>query len=199
MKPPLASAMVLAACTAVVFASACSQSSSEPDETRTVDKPFAAGGRIGVQIESGDCEIVRSAGERIRVTLRGSIGKATADVNSSGADASVLVKNTPHSNFHCAIDVPAADELRVSMRGGSLKVADVATTTDVENVGGSVEIAVGDPSEYASVDASVGAGDLKAGPFGSGQSGIGSHLTWSGTGKRRLTAHVGAGDLRITH
>ena len=188
---------LLLACAVVACAAACSAPSKGPEQMQTVETPFAAGGRIGVQIESGDCDVVKSADERIRVTLRGNIGKATGDINLNGQDASVLVKNTPHNNFNCAIEVPAAEELRVSMRGGSLKVADLATATEVENVGGDVAITVGDPSEYGSVDASVGAGDLSAGPFGSSQSGIGSHLTWSGTGKRRLTAHVGAGDLKL--
>jgi hypothetical protein len=185
---------LLGVCTSVW---GCSQASTGPDETRSVDKPFAAGGRIGVQIETGDCDVTRGSEERIRVTLRGSIGKANADVKSDGRDASVIVKDTPHSNFHCAIEVPAAEELRVSIRGGNLQVGDIATTTDVQNVGGNVEVTVGDSSEYASVDASVGAGDLRAGPFGNNQSGLGSHLTWSGSGKRTLTAHVGAGNLRL--
>jgi hypothetical protein len=188
---------ILVACVVAGCTSACTGSTNGPDQTKSVEKAFPAGGRIGVQIDKGDCEIVRAAGERILVTLHGNIGNATAEVNTSGTDASVLVKDPPSNNFHCTIEVPKADQLTIRLGGGNLTVANIAATTDVQNGGGNTEIVVGDASEYGSVDASVGVGDLGAEPFGHGQSGISPHLTWSGSGKRTLTAHVGAGNLTL--
>jgi hypothetical protein len=54
---------------------------------------------------------------------------------------------------------------------------------------------VGDPKDYASVDASVKAGDINASPFGGSRSGLFPHFTWSGQGKHSIRASLGAGNL----
>ena len=171
--------------------------SGPDDPPRTIEKPFAEGGSIDVQIDKGDCDVTKASAGSIRVTMSGHVRSATADITVSGQHATVAVRETPPNKFHCTVEVPRAEDLRVSMGGGDLRVGDIATRTDVQSGAGDADIVVGNASDYASVEASVGAGDLAAGPFGGGQSGIAPKFNWTGSGKRSLVAHLGAGDLRL--
>lgn len=186
----LAAALALPACN-------IDMDSGPDDPPRTVDKPFAEGGSIDVQIDKGDCEITHASSNVIRVTMRGHVRSATADITVNGPRATVAVRQAPRNRFHCTVEIPTAEELTVSMGGGDLTVGNIATKTDVQSGAGDTDIYVGEPSEYASVDAAVGAGDLSAAPFGGGQSGISPKFNWAGSGKRTLSAHLGAGDLRL--
>jgi len=47
------------------------------------------------------------------------------------------------------------------------------------------------------VDASVNAGDVEASPFGESHGGLFRSFKKSGSGKYKLHAHVGAGDLTL--
>ena len=196
MTKHVAAAALLAA--AVAFPACVMDIDSGPDDPpRTVEKPFAEGGSIDVQIDKGDCDVTKASGGSIRVTMSGHVRSATADVAVSGQHATVAVRQAPANRFHCTIEVPQADDLRITMGGGDLRVGDIATRTNVQSGAGDTDIIVGKASDYASVDATVGAGDLAAGPFGGGQSGIASKFNWTGSGKRTLVAHLGAGDLRL--
>jgi hypothetical protein len=76
-------------------------------------------------------------------------------------------------------------------------MASITGNKDVESTAGNVEIAVNDPREYSSVDASVKAGDINASVFGGSKSGLFAHFTWSGPGKYTLRARLGAGNLEL--
>jgi len=76
-------------------------------------------------------------------------------------------------------------------------MAPIAGNKDVEAYGGDLKIAVGDPNDYSSVDASVKAGEIEAGVFGGSRSGLLQHFTWSGPGKYTLRASLGAGNLTL--
>ncbi|HEX4348497.1 MAG TPA: hypothetical protein VHZ73_13055 [Vicinamibacterales bacterium] len=171
--------------------------SGPDDPPRTTEQPFAEGGTIDVQIDKGDCDITNNAAAAIRVTLSGHVRLAISDITLNGPRATVTVRQAPQNKFHCTVDVPKAEELTVTMGGGDLRVGDIATRTDVQTGAGDTDIIVGTASDYASVEAVVGAGDLAAGPFGGGQSGIAPKFNWTGPGKRTLVAHLGAGDLRL--
>ena len=56
-------------------------------------------------------------------------------------------------------------------------------------------LGVGKADDYGHVDASVNAGDLDAEPFGVSKGGLFRSFDKHGSGKYRLHAHVGAGDL----
>lgn len=162
---------------------------------KVAEKPFATGGHVGVEIDTGDCDVRLATDANLRVTLSGNTGRATNDVTVDGTQATVSVKNTPHNNFRCTVEVPSAEELRVSLGGGRLTVAAIAASTNVKNGAGDTEVSVGDAKEYGSVDAAVGAGEIEAAPFGATHSGVAPSFHWSGPGKRSLTVHVGAGRL----
>jgi hypothetical protein len=167
------------------------------NKTNATEKPFASGGKIDMQLDGGSYEIRPAAGNQIRVTLSGNTGNAKVELATNGTHADVKVKDTPHNNFQATIEVPKSADLVVRLTGGNLVIAAIAGNKDVESYGGNVQIAVGDPNEYASVDAAVKAGDIDAKVFGGSKSGLLQQFTWSGHGKYTLRAHLGAGNLEL--
>ena len=167
------------------------------NKTNATEKPFVSGGKIDMQLDGGSYEIRPAAGNQIRVTLSGNTGNAKVDLATNGSHADVKVTDTPHNNFQATIEVPKTADLVVRLTGGNLVIAAITGNKDVESYGGNVQIAVGDPNEYASVDAAVKAGDIHANVFGGSKSGLLQQFTWSGHGKYTLRAHLGACNLEL--
>lgn len=161
------------------------------------EKSFVSGGRIAMYLEGGDYEVRAADGNQIRVTLRGNVGDTKVEVNTNGTHADVTVKDTPHNNFHATIEVPKAADLNVRLSAGNLTLAAITGNKDIQSHAGNVEISVGDPNDYSSVDASVKAGNIDADAFGGSKSGLFRHFKWSGRGKYTLQAHLGAGNLEL--
>jgi hypothetical protein len=87
----------------------------------------------------------------------------------------------------------------VHLTGGNLEVAAIKVSKDINSKAGNVGITIPDPNDYATVDATVTAGNLNGGPFGDSGSGFSPHLKWSGSGKYTLRASLGAGNLELKH
>lgn len=191
MKSSASAAILLAAgvCTSVFL-----QAQSKAAAT---EKPFVSGGKIEMQLEGGNYEVRAAPDNRIRVTLSGNTGSARAELTTNGTRADVKVKDTPRNNFQATIEVPRAADLVIHLSAGNLTMGSVTGNKDVESTAGNIEIAVNDPKEYASVDASVKVGDINATVFGGSKSGLFPHFTWSGPGKYTLRAHLGAGNLEL--
>jgi hypothetical protein len=181
--------------------SACEYHQGSTPETSApstvADKAFVAGGKITVDLDGGGYEIKTAADNHIRVAVSGNTGGAKVDVTVNGGTADVKIKDTPHSNFRAIVEVPAAADIVVRLSGGELKIDAITGNKDVESYAGNVQIAVGDPNDYAQVDAAVKAGEINAAPFGGSKSGLMQEFTWSGSGKHTLRAHLGAGNLMI--
>jgi hypothetical protein len=201
------------ACAAMILAAACGGAESPRPQAETpagtqpqsqvegpakvTEKPFASGGKIEMQLSAGGYTVRPGDGNTIRVTLGGNMGAAKVDVTTGDAQASVSVKETPNNNFQATIDVPRSADLVIRLSAGELKVEAIDGNKDIESNAGNVDIVAGDSKDYASVDASVKAGDLTAGPFGESQSGLFRSLTWSGQGKYTLRARLLAGNLTL--
>jgi len=177
-----------------------SSTAEAPTQTATVsaaDKPFVAGGTIKLDFAGGGYEIRTAADNHIRVAIGGNTGNAKVDVTVEGRSADVKITDTPHSNFRATVEVPASADIVVRLTGGELKIDAITGNKDVESYAGNVQIAVGDPNDYARVDAAVKAGEINASPFGGSKSGLMQEFTWSGNGKHTLRAHLGAGNLTL--
>ena len=161
------------------------------------EKPFVSGGKIELQLEAGSYTIRPSTGTAVRVALSGNVGAAKVEVTTTGAEAKVSVRETPRNNFQATIEVPQTADLTIRLSAGDLEVGAISGSKDIESNAGNVNIVTGDSEDYASVDASVKAGDLNAGPFGESQSGLFRSLTWSGKGKYTLRARLLAGNLTL--
>jgi hypothetical protein len=164
-----------------------------------LDKPFAAAGTIEMQLEGGSYTVRASPDEHIRVSFAGNPGDATADVATTGAHGTLTIRNTPHNNFQAIVEVPATSDLTVHLGGGNLDLAAITGNKDIDSKAGNVTIAIPNADDYATVDATVKVGDLKAGPFGDSGSGLAPHVKWSGPGKYSLRASLGAGNLELKH
>jgi hypothetical protein len=190
----LVAAMALLSCSLV----SCSLTPDQPPVTKA-DQPFAAAGSIEMHLDGGGYTIRASADEHVRVSFAGNYGNAIADLKTSGTHATLDIKDTPHNNFKATVEVPATADLNIHLTGGSLEVAAIKGSKDIDSTAGNVEISVPDSNDYASVDASVTAGNLDAGPFGTSGSGVSQHLKWTGSGKYTLHATLGAGNLELKH
>jgi hypothetical protein len=176
----------------------CSSSPDQPQAVK-VEKPFAAAGSIEMQLEGGDYIVRAAPDERIRVSFGGNTGNAVAELTTNGTHANLAIRDTPHSNFRATVEVPKAADLAVHLTGGNLEIAAITGNKEIDSKAGNVEISILNPSDYGSVDASVKVGNLNAGPFGDSGSGLAPHLRWSGPGKYRLRANLGAGNLELKH
>src|ERR1700742_2678579 len=165
-----------------------------------VDLPYDQ--KLSLDLRSGDYSIVASNGEKMSV-------RTTGDRAEKGREVSLTFK---HMNNHAElkltggptnngpsiiIEVPKSSNLIVPLPFGDLNIEGVAGDKDVEMHAGDLNIEVGNPADYAHVDASVNAGDLSAGPFGESKDGLFRSFEKTGTGHYRLHAHVGAGDLTL--
>jgi hypothetical protein len=163
-------------------------------------RDFAAGGNIRMHLGAGDYRLHGSKGDRIRV--RWSVEdpedarKVRVKIETNGALAT-LHASGPHSNFRMEIDVPSVSNLYVRLSAGDLRVAGIEGNKNLQIHAGDLRIDVGRPEQYNHVDASVQIGDISAEPFQVRKSGFWRSFKWTGSGKYRLHAHVGTGDIRL--
>ena len=160
----------------------------------SADKPFVAGGRVQIQLASGGYQVRAAADNHVRITSDRNIGDASVDVTTEGGSARVESKDTPR-NFRATIEVPAQADLVIHLTAGELVIEPIAGNKDINSSAGEIRVAVGNPDDYATVDATLKAGDIQADAFGGSKSGLMPHFTWSGPGKRTLHADLGAGKL----
>jgi hypothetical protein len=173
------------------------QSSAQTTAPAVSEKPFGAGGKIEMQLSAGKYTVRAARDNAIRVTLEGNAGTATVDISTQDTQATVAVKDTPRRNFQATIEVPQAADLVIRLSAGDLTVESIAGSKDVESNAGNVDIVAGDSKDYATVDASVQAGDINADAFGESRSGLFPKLSWSGKGKYTLRAKLIAGNLTL--
>ena len=203
------SAVKSGACVTMLLAVACSGSESPQTQRGTdsqaqpqapgkvTEKAFVSGGKIEMQLDGGSYTVRPAGGNAIRVTLSGNVGAAKVDVATEDTHANVSVKETPRSNFLATIEVPQTADLVIRLAAGNLTLDAVSGNKDVESNAGNVDIVTGDSKDYASVEASVQAGEIKAEAFGESQSGLFRKLSWSGKGKYTLRAKPIAGNLTL--
>ena len=163
----------------------------------TADKPFAAGGRVQIQLASGGYQLRAAADNHVRITSDQNIGDASVEVTAEGGSARIESRNTPR-NFRATIEVPAQADLVIHLTAGELVIEPIAGNKDLNSNAGEIRVAVGNPDDYATVDATLKAGDIQADAFGGSRSGLMPHFTWSGPGKRTLHADLGAGKLVLS-
>ncbi len=152
---------------------------------------FPSGSKLRLHLRSGEFRIVGSNDNKIAVHLSG----RNAD---NARELTVRFKRwDPKNDLEVTIEIPSSAMLFVRMTAGDLSVEGVSGDKDVELYAGDLTISVGDAADYGHVDASVLSGDLEAAPFHESHGGLFRAFEKHGTGKYRLHAHVGAGDLTL--
>jgi len=167
-------------------------------QEKSADKLFVSGGKVDIHLDAGDYEVRAASDNHIRVSMTGRTGNATVDVAVDGKHADVTVRSTSHTNFKCTIEVPKVSDVAIRLSAGDLRVGPITGSKDIESAAGDVQVAVGNPDEYASVDAHVSVGDLSGGPLGNADGAfVTKTIKRTGKGFRTFRVHLGAGDLKL--
>jgi hypothetical protein len=177
------------------------QSASQlPRLSDSLERAFAPGGAIHMDLSAGDYRISGAKEDRIHVLwkVRGAEDlprvRVQADVKGSGAR---LTTDGVRNGFEADIQVPLRSDLRVRLTAGDLTVGGIEGNKDIELHAGDLTIDVGRAADYSRVDASLWAGDLDAPPFNVWKGGLFRSFDWKGSGTYTLHAHLKAGDLRL--
>ena len=163
----------------------------------TLERPFAAGGRVTMDLSAGEYEIIGSPDNRVRldwdVDDRYDVDNRLA---VQGTEARVSTDG-PSNHFRVRIQVPARSNLYVRLTAGELTIRGIEGDKDVELHAGELDIDVVRPEDYSHVDAKIWAGELHASAFRVVKEGLFRSFDWSGKGKYRLHAHLKAGEMRL--
>jgi DUF4097 and DUF4098 domain-containing protein YvlB len=199
MKPVLRIAVLAVFCPSMMSAQSKIEVSDLQHHPFSV--VFPSGGKIRIQLRSGDFRIVGSDDNKITVKLSGTKADDARDLTvrfkPSSTEAELRVFGGPKNDLQVTINVPKNTGLFVRMPAGELAVEGISGDKDVELHAGDLTISGNNAADYSRVDASVTSGDLEAPPFGESHGGLFRSFHKTGTGKYQLHAHVGAGDLTL--
>jgi hypothetical protein len=162
-----------------------------------IEAKFVSGGKIRMDLCSSGIELVGTDQPRLRVLYHPERDDVKVRIQISGDRADLRVTDCPNNNFRVTLEVPKSSALYVRMFAGQLDVRDVSGDKDVVLHFGQLTMDMGKPGEYARVDASVNSGQLNASAFGINKGGLFRSMDQRGSGKYRVHAHVGAGQLDL--
>jgi hypothetical protein len=169
-------------------------------QEKSVSRPFAPGGQIRLSLSAGDYTIRPGSDQEILVSWEADTPERLAavrvDIDTRGAEATITTRG-PRSGLSVVIQVPARSDLAVQLTAGDLRIRGIEGNKDVGSWAGDIDIDVGDPNDYASVSASLTAGDLTATAFDVSKGGVFRSFTWNGPGRYTLRVRLTAGDIRL--
>lgn len=189
---------VLAACAACLFTVAVA--AQDALDAPQLWRPFAAGGRIYLDLSAGDYTIKGSDEARIQLrwhTRRGrSDPRVRADVQMNGTQATLRVRG-PKDRFRVQIDVPRRSNLDITLSAGDLDIRAIEGDKRLSMWAGDVTMEVGAVEQYRRVDASVRIGEVSGRAFGRSAGGLFPSVRWDGNGKYTIDANLVVGDLKL--
>jgi hypothetical protein len=206
LRPILLSVVLfLGVMASVQAAGGGSQSSSKTVTTKVgephFEAPLPSGVPLRLYVRSGDIRVVGSDDGKISVDISGKNAHKIEDVKHRLAildsSAEFHLSGGPRNDVQITIHLPKNCDLYLRVPAGDVSVEGISGNKDIELHAGDLSVHVGNPDEYSHVDASVNAGDVEASPFGESHSGLFRSFKKSGSGKYKLHAHVGAGDLTL--
>ena len=162
---------------------------------------FAPVGRLQLEVRSGDVRISGTDSNKITIHYEGRNGNDVGEVEvrckKLGSNAELSISGGPRNEFQIRIEVPRETELRVRMPFGALEIEKVRGSKDVEIHAGQLSMEIGDPKDYAQIEASVTTGALESGVLGISKGGLFRSYKKDGPGKYKLSAHVGSGEIDL--
>jgi hypothetical protein len=160
-----------------------------------------SGARVALHLRAGDIRILGAEDGKLTVDISGknknNIDDLRYRLTSTSGNAELHISGGPRNDLNIEVHVPRNSELYARISAGDVTIENITGSKDVELHAGDLVINVGNPDDYSQVEASVGAGDISAAPFGEERGGIFRSFKKSGKGKFTLYAHVGAGDLTL--
>jgi len=162
---------------------------------------FSSGGRLQLEVRSGDVRISGTDSGKISVRYEGRKGGEVEEVaihfKKTGSNGVMTLTGGPRNEFQIRIEVPRETDLHVRMPFGALAIENIRGSKNVELHAGDLSIEMGDPKEYAHIEASVMTGGLDSAPLGVSKGGLFRSFKHDGPGKYQLYAHVGSGELDL--
>lgn len=162
---------------------------------------FVSGGRVQLDVRSGDVRISGTDSNKISIHYEGrhadDIGNVVVHCKKMGSSARVEISGGPRNEFQIRIEIPRETDLQVRMPFGDLNIDKVHGGKDVELHAGQLTMEMGDPKDYAQIEASVLTGELNLSALGVDKGGLFRSYKKDGPGKLRLYAHVGSGELDL--
>ena len=200
MRTMLAVSIVCSAVLAWSPASSAQAPKTDPDRPSDfLERDFAPGGHVHLDLSAGQYEIVGTPDRRLRiewsVRRQYQLRSVRTRANISGSDAWVMVRGPDNSGFRVVVRVPSRSDLTVDLSAGEIHVAGIEGNKNIESYAGEVHINVGRAQDYGRVHASVWAGEIKAIAFNTSKDGLFRSFDWSGRGPYVLSVSLWAGEL----
>jgi len=192
----LLGAGVLGAIVAFGMAAAAAQDQS-------VQRSFAPGGTVYLDLSAGDYRISPSADDKIRIIARPTSKhdadetSVRIDVNARGNRADVVVDGPLNDGVNVDIELPRRTHLVTELSAGELQLKGIEGSKDISARAGELTIEVGDRDRYRHVDASVRIGELRASKFGVNKEGFFRGFEWDGRGSYDLRVKLWVGELTL--
>lgn len=165
------------------------------------EMPFAAGAKLKLNVRSGEVRISGTDSEKVAVHFAGRNGGEVEDVRvefrESGDVGTMKISGGPRNEFAICIEVPRRTDLFVRMPFGELDLDEIHGNKNIELHAGEVNIAIGDPRDYARIEASVYTGEINAAALSVSKGGLFRSYQRDGPGKYKLYAHIGSGELNL--
>ena len=174
---------------------------SDSAQTKTEEREFAPGGSLKVSLRAGDLKIVKGEDAQ-HIHLRYKLDPRSGDIDKDvdvrfdvhGSEAEIQIKGPSRNGVDAEIEIPSPTDLQVRMTAGDLHVAGVEGNKDLELHVGDMQVEPCSELDYGPIDASTHIGDVHS-PFGQTKGWLGQSLKTWGSGRYRLHAHVGIGDI----
>ena len=150
------------------------------DSSATCDKTFQASLRDGsvltLDLRAGDIDIVGIDSAALRVSCTSPNLEDLRDIRitfaNPGPSAKLRLQGGPTNNVRIRIEVPAKTHLVVNGTAGDVEIKGIRGDKTINLKAGDLKVAVGDPADYAEIEASVNAGDLDMSAFGEHKGGL---------------------------
>jgi len=156
---------------------------------------------LSLHVRSGEILIVGTDDNKITVDLAGKNADKVQDVKGrlsiANHVAELHLTGGPKNELQIIIHVPKNSDLTARVFAGDVSVQNVIGNKDVELHAGELTIALDKPEDYGHVDVSVNAGEVDAEIFGDSKGGLFRSISRDSSGKYRLHAHVGTGQLSV--
>ena len=193
----------LLACAAVLAPVCIAQTKLEATDiaNHPFSVDFASGGKLRLRVRSGEIHVIGADQNRISVELSGKKAYDAKNlkvrVERKDSTAEMRISGGPRSDLTITIRIPTNTDLYARIPFGEVHVENIVGNQDVELHAGDLTVAVGDSADYSHVDASVISGEVDAVAFGESHGGLFRSFRREGSGRYRLHAHVGAGQLTL--
>ena len=166
----------------------------------SVEAEFPSDGRVRLALCPSAVHLIGRDDHLLRITYhshRGADDDVRVRIQISGEQAAIRISDCPRNNFEITVEVPKSSNLYARMFAGDLTVRGIGGNKDVEIHAGTLTMELGNPEDYAHVDASVLTGDLQASAFDVSKGGLFRSFDRKGPGKYYVHAHIGAGHIEF--